>query len=98
MGIGLGLGCFGQGEGDAGGIFAGRRMRRVRGKGEGFEDKFSIGSGRMYRELGVLFWEHLPSWIDAGSVRPLGYEVVEGLGAERVNEALDGCMCILTSR
>lgn len=46
---------------------------------EGFEDKFSIGSGRMHRELGVSFWKHLPSWVDEGSVRPLGYEVVEGL-------------------
>lgn len=34
----------------------------VGGKGKGFEGKSSIGSGRMYRGLGVLFWEHLPSW------------------------------------
>jgi len=33
----------------------------------------------MHRELGVSFWKHLPSWIGEESVRPLGYEVVEGL-------------------
>ena len=65
-------------------------MRSVRGEGKEFEDKFSIGSGRMYRESGVLFWKHLPSWIDEGSVRPLGYEAVEELDAKRVNEVLDG--------
>ena len=63
----------------------------VRGKWKRFEDKFSIGSGRMYRELRVLFWKHLPSWIDEGRMRPLGYEVVEGLDAGMVNEVLDGC-------
>ena len=79
-------------------------MRSVRGEGKWFEDKFSIWSGRMYRELGVLFWKRLPSWIGEGSVRPLGYEAVEELDAKRVNEVLEGigmgrqwgkCMCIL---
>lgn len=32
----------------------------VREKGKEFEEKFSIGSGHMHRELGVSFWKHLP--------------------------------------
>jgi hypothetical protein len=32
----------------------------------------------------VSFWKHLPSWIDEGSVRPLRYEVVEGLDGRRL--------------
>ncbi|KAK4032875.1 hypothetical protein C8A01DRAFT_20120 [Parachaetomium inaequale] len=62
---------------------------KVGNKAAGYEVKFTQGSGHLHRELGQQFWKHLPSWLEAGKIRPLRYRTISGQNEKAVNEALD---------
>ncbi|KAK4236966.1 zinc-type alcohol dehydrogenase superfamily [Achaetomium macrosporum] len=62
---------------------------KVGNKPAGYEVKFSQGSGHLHREMGQLFWQCLPGWLEAGKIRPLRYRTISGLDEKAVNEALD---------
>ena len=58
-------------------------------KSAGYERKLVFGASFAHPDVGVDFWQTLPSWIRKGIVTPVKFEVLEGLDAARVNEALD---------
>jgi NADPH2:quinone reductase len=58
-------------------------------KKAGFEAKRVIGFSHGIPEFGQLFWKELPKWLESGKIKPAKYNVIEGLDAEKVNEALD---------
>ncbi|KAK3304956.1 chaperonin 10-like protein [Chaetomium strumarium] len=63
---------------------------KVGSKVAGYEVRFTQGAGHLHREMGRLFWKHLPGWLEAGEIRPLGhYSTISGLDERAVNKALD---------
>lgn len=62
---------------------------KVKGKKAGFAVENVFGSSQVKHELSSPFWERLPGYLEAGSIKPLGYVVKKGLTAENVNEVLD---------
>ena len=58
-------------------------------KKAGYEDKFTQGQSHNQPELGEKFWRCLPQWMAEGRIRSTGWEVSEGLDAEKVNGVLD---------
>ncbi|KAI9041938.1 zinc-binding alcohol dehydrogenase family protein [Aspergillus affinis] len=55
----------------------------------GYERRLTFGFSALYPEVSTTFWNHIPAWVTAGYIRPLQYEVVEGLDVVRVNHVLD---------
>lgn len=58
-------------------------------KAAGYEEKFIQGQSHNQPELGKSFWEALPGWMEEGKIKATGWSVIDGLRAEKVNEALD---------
>ncbi|KIM93404.1 hypothetical protein OIDMADRAFT_137786 [Oidiodendron maius Zn] len=58
-------------------------------KQAGFESKQVIGSGHMLPDIGIPFWKAVPQWLENGDLKPLGYTVIEGLDANKVNASMD---------
>lgn len=48
-----------------------------------------VAGARARDTASLAMWERLPTWIEKGSIKPVGYAVAGGLTAEAVNEALD---------
>jgi NADPH2:quinone reductase len=58
-------------------------------KEAGFEAKRIQGFSAGIPEFGQMFWKEFPVWLETGKVKPLKFEIIEGLDADKVNEALD---------
>jgi len=59
-------------------------------KKAGWEEKQTMGASPAHPEFADLFWKQFPKWLQSGAIKPLKYNVIEGLDAEKVNKALDG--------
>ncbi|KAK9477589.1 chaperonin 10-like protein [Lipomyces japonicus] len=59
-------------------------------KKAGFEEKQVFGFANAIPEFGKLLFETLPRWVENGDLKPLPYNIIEGLDAEKINAALDG--------
>ncbi|KAK5652698.1 hypothetical protein OQA88_10292 [Cercophora sp. LCS_1] len=59
------------------------------GKKAGFEVRDVHGFSQLHPELTAPFWDALPGYLIEGKIRPLGYEVVEGLEVDVVKSVLD---------
>lgn len=62
---------------------------RILGKRAGFDLLDVFGSAEAHPELSGAFWSRLPSYLEAGDIKPLAYVVKEGLLADSVNNVLD---------
>ena len=49
-----------------------------------------FGSSQAKPHLCRPLWEKLPKWFKDGSIKPLGFTVVEGLDVDKVNATIDG--------
>lgn len=58
-------------------------------KTAGYERRLTFGFSALYPEVSTSFWQHIPTWIMAGYIRPLKYAVIEGLDEVRINHLLD---------
>ncbi|KAL6720623.1 hypothetical protein ACLMJK_002548 [Lecanora helva] len=64
-------------------------MGEVGEKKAGFDDKFTQGQSHNQPELGKKFWQCLPGWMEKGKIKSTGWDVLQGLDADKVNEVLD---------
>lgn len=62
---------------------------KVGPKGAGYDVEHVVDESFVHPEVMVDFWKEMPGWTEKGELRPLGYEVVEGLDAENINGAYD---------
>ena len=58
-------------------------------KKEGYEKKWVLCTPKRYPEVSVPLWEHLPGWIEEGTLKPTTFEVLEGFDAGKINGALN---------
>ncbi|PKX97703.1 zinc-binding alcohol dehydrogenase family protein [Aspergillus novofumigatus IBT 16806] len=58
-------------------------------KTAGFKKTKVLGVSDLHQELAAKFWRELPGWIENGELRPLDFEVIDGLDAMKVNNLLD---------
>ncbi|KAF4211245.1 hypothetical protein CNMCM5878_002891 [Aspergillus fumigatiaffinis] len=58
-------------------------------KTAGFKKNQVLGVSDLHQELAAKFWRELPGWIENGELRPLDFEVIDGLDAMKVNNLLD---------
>lgn len=58
-------------------------------KNAGFEANRLMVYTDAIPEFGKLFWKEFPTWLETGKVKPLEYNVIEGLDVQKVNAALD---------
>jgi len=63
---------------------------RIKGKTAGFDVHNVIGLSQLNPGLAGPFWERVLGYLETGKIKPLGYEVVEGLTPEGVNPVFDG--------
>ena len=61
----------------------------VGNKKAGYDDKFVQGQSHNQPVLGTKFWKWLPVWMKEGKIRATGWDVLEGLDAEKINLVLD---------
>jgi NADPH2:quinone reductase len=59
-------------------------------KQAGYDERQTVGACPAHPAFAELFWKQFPKWLQSGAVKPLKYNVIEGLDAQKVNEALDG--------
>jgi len=62
---------------------------KVLGKQAGFEIRDVLGSFHRDTPLVQSLWKNLPGYLETGSIRPSGFEVIDGFEADCVNEALN---------
>ncbi|KAL4866781.1 hypothetical protein BDV12DRAFT_198876 [Aspergillus spectabilis] len=62
---------------------------KVLGKQAGFEVRDVFGSSHAHPELAAGFWDRVPGFLERGEIKPLEFEVREGLSADIVNGVLD---------
>ncbi|KAJ9628392.1 hypothetical protein H2204_009229 [Knufia peltigerae] len=55
----------------------------------GVEERQILGFSHANPEFGRLFWKTLPQWLGSGKIKPINYNVIEGLDEDLVNAALD---------
>ncbi|KAL4861774.1 hypothetical protein BDV12DRAFT_190862 [Aspergillus spectabilis] len=58
-------------------------------KTAGFKKNHILGVSDLHQELAAKFWRELPGWIEKGKLKPLDFEVMDGLDAKKVNNLLD---------
>ncbi|GKZ51530.1 hypothetical protein AbraIFM66951_005986, partial [Aspergillus brasiliensis] len=58
-------------------------------KTAGFKKNQVLGVSDLHQELAAKFWRELPGWIGNGELKPLDFEVIDGLNAMKVNNLLD---------
>jgi NADPH2:quinone reductase len=58
-------------------------------KSAGYERRFVLGVSPLHPEVTVQFWEEIPSWFKQGKLRPSRFQVIKGLDADAVNQALN---------
>lgn len=58
-------------------------------KTAGFKKNQVLGVSDPHQELATKFWRELPGWIGNGELKPLDFEVIDGLDAVKVNSLLD---------
>ncbi|KAE9968940.1 hypothetical protein BLS_005602 [Venturia inaequalis] len=63
---------------------------KVEGKKAGFERKMVHAAVWAEPELGKSYWDNVGKLIENGDLKPIAYEEIVGLDAEKVNEALKG--------
>ncbi|KAJ5166337.1 Dehydrogenase [Penicillium canariense] len=61
----------------------------IQKKKYGLEDKRVLGFSHFIPEFGQTLWRKFPDWLEQGKIKPLAYRTIDGLDAEKVNEALD---------
>jgi NADPH2:quinone reductase len=54
-----------------------------------FEAKRVSGFSHAIPDFGQMLWKQLPVWLENGEIKPLQYNIIEGLDADKVNAALD---------
>ena len=59
-------------------------------KKAGYERKPIRCDTKGQKETSVPFWEHVRGWVEDGSLKAGTFEVIGGLEAGRINEAIDG--------
>jgi NADPH2:quinone reductase len=62
---------------------------RIGSKAAGYDRRLVFGVSPMHPEVTVGFWEWIPKVLKEGRIRPMEFEVVEGLDARAVNGVLD---------
>ncbi|KAJ5099675.1 hypothetical protein N7532_006676 [Penicillium argentinense] len=58
-------------------------------KTAGFKKNQVLGVSDLHQELAAKFWRELPGWIENGELKPLDFQVIDGLDAMKVNNLLD---------
>ncbi|KAK2781925.1 hypothetical protein FQN53_000268 [Emmonsiellopsis sp. PD_33] len=58
-------------------------------KTAGYECRMIKGSSQLHSEFAIEFFKHIAGWARDGKIKPSNFEVIEGLDAGKVNEALD---------
>ena len=58
-------------------------------KTAGFKKNQILGVSDLHQELAAKFWMELLGWIEKGELKPLDFEVIDGLDAMRVDNLLD---------
>ncbi|OOQ90213.1 putative alcohol dehydrogenase, zinc-containing [Penicillium brasilianum] len=58
-------------------------------KTAGFKKNQILGVSDLHQELAAKFWRELPGWIEKGELKPLDFEIIDGLDAMKVNNLLD---------
>ncbi|KAH6869284.1 hypothetical protein B0T10DRAFT_418725, partial [Thelonectria olida] len=61
---------------------------RIGSKSAGYERRLVFGVSPMHPEVTIGFWEEV-RWLKKGKIHPSSFDVIEGLVADAVNEALD---------
>jgi NADPH-dependent curcumin reductase CurA len=56
----------------------------------GFKKNHVLGVSDLHQDLAAKFWRELPGWIENGELKPLDFEVIDGLDAMKVSNRLDG--------
>ncbi|KAF5708962.1 zinc-type alcohol dehydrogenase [Fusarium mundagurra] len=64
-------------------------VARVGSKAAGYERRLAFGVSPIHPELTMKFWDEVPRWYKEGKLRPSSFEVIKGLDAVIVNQALD---------
>jgi NADPH2:quinone reductase len=64
-------------------------VKRFEGKTAGFGVMDVFGSSHAKADLCMPFWERVPEYLEAGKIKPMAFQVVDGLDADKVNEVLD---------
>lgn len=54
-----------------------------------FDQKFVQGASGSNPVFGRQFWTQFPVWLEAGDIKPLKYNIIEGMDVDKVNEVLD---------
>jgi NADPH2:quinone reductase len=54
-----------------------------------FEQRFLRGFSGSNPVFGQQFWKQFPVWLKAGDIKPLNYNVIEGMDVDKINEVLD---------
>ncbi len=57
-------------------------------KKEGYEDKRIFGLAQSNLDVGALYWEALPKWLEDGKLKVSKYRVIEGLDVEKISTVL----------
>jgi NADPH2:quinone reductase len=63
---------------------------RIGPKTASYGRRMTHGASILHPDLSIPFWKSLPGWIKEGKLRPLKFDVIEGLDVDRVDQALDG--------
>lgn len=58
-------------------------------KTAGFKKNQILGASDLHQELAAKFWRELPRWIENGELKPLNFEMIDGLDVMKVNNLLD---------
>jgi NADPH:quinone reductase-like Zn-dependent oxidoreductase len=58
-------------------------------KTAGFKKNQVLGVSDLHQDLAAKFWRELPGWIENHELKPLDFEVIDGLDAMKVNNLLD---------
>lgn len=59
-------------------------------KSAGFETRDVLGGSNFRVDTAVPLWEHVSGLVEEGKIKPLGYQVIEGLDVDAINKVLDG--------
>lgn len=59
-------------------------------KAAGYEDKPNlVGYSPMWPEFARHYWRAFPKWLESGKIKAMGFEIIQGLDAEKINGVLD---------
>lgn len=64
-------------------------LREIGSKEAGFERRMTFGKLAIIPEFAPEFWNRISQWLKEGRISPSKFKVMEGLDADKVNEALD---------